>query len=72
MTNGREVQNYIKAADLAEYNIEVYEFCLTAIDEVKICAMRNSHRVPMDVITRMATSFEHFPGAKSVRIETSK
>ena len=67
-----EVQNYIKSAELAGYPVEVYEFCLTTIDEVKICAMRNSHRVPIDVITRMATSFEHFPGAKSVRIEVGK
>lgn len=67
-----EVENYIRAAELAGYPVEVYEFRLTTIDELRVCAQRNVHRVPFDVVARMATSFEPWPGARSVKIGGSK
>ena len=63
-----EVQNYIKAAEMAGYPVEVYEFRIMTIEELGNCSQRNIHRVPFDVVARMATSFEPLPGARSIKI----
>jgi hypothetical protein len=67
-----EVQNYLKAADLAGYLVEVYEFRLATIKEVEDCANRNVHCVPFDVVSRHASSFEPLPGARAVRMGRSE
>ncbi len=53
-----EYQNYELAARIAGYQVEIMEFRPVTIDDVKLCIRRNTHRVPPDIIAKMAIEFE--------------
>jgi predicted kinase len=55
---------YEKVARLAGYNVEIVEVMPETIEELRKCAERNTHRVPVDVVARMAMEFEPFSGAR--------
>ena len=61
-----EVQNYIKAAELAGYVVEIYEFRVTTIEQLRECVKRNAHKVPQEAVTKHVTEFEHIEGATQV------
>ena len=52
------MQNYIKLANLLECDLEIHELRLKTIDDLSMCAQRNVHRVPADIVARMAYEFE--------------
>jgi predicted kinase len=53
-----EYENYIKLAALAKYEVFIVEFCPKTINDIKLCARRNKHNVPIEVIARMCYEFE--------------
>jgi len=63
-----EYENYEKAAKLVGYKVEIVELQATTIDEIKLCFDRNAHRVPRDVIAKMAVDFEHDERAKIIPV----
>lgn len=64
-----EYCNYEEAALLAGYEVEIVEFHATTIEQVMICARRNSHGVPADVIARHAINFEPDVRATVIQVE---
>lgn len=63
-----EFEAYEQIAKMMGYRVEVHEFIPETVGEVKLCAMRNCHRVPSDVILRMVLEFEPYPLATQHRI----
>jgi hypothetical protein len=53
-----EYMNYEEAALLAGYEVSIVEYRVNTIDELKLCIRRNQHRVPADIIAKMAIEFE--------------
>lgn len=64
-----EFQNYMAAAWLADYEIDVVEFRAETIEDVRVCANRNTHKVPPDIVAKMAMEFEQYDGAIVAKIE---
>lgn len=58
-----EMRNYIKAANFADCVVEVHEFRVETIMQLRLCVERNEHKVPADVVARMAMEFEPYDGA---------
>ena len=58
-----EMKNYFKAARRACCDLEVHEFRVETIAQLRLCVARNVHRVPADVVARMAMEFEPYEGA---------
>jgi len=54
-----EYQNYEMAAHLAKYEVEVVEVMPSSVQELMVCAARNVHRVPPEIVGKMAMEFEH-------------
>ena len=69
-TNERrwEYQNYELAARLAGYEIQIVDFIPRTIDEVRACAARNRHGVPLSVVATKAAAMERDTRATQVRI----
>jgi len=63
-----EYQNYKKLALNCGYEVEVVEFQAETIIDVGICAARNAHKVPQEIVWKMAMEFEPDPDAKVFRI----
>lgn len=53
-----ELDNYYKAALSNGYSVEVHEIQVKTIDELRVCIARNVHKVPGNVVARMAVDFE--------------
>jgi len=53
-----EYENYVMVARLAGYDVEIVEVMPTTIEELRLCAERNRHGVPPDVVARMVMEFE--------------
>lgn len=51
--------NYEAIAMIAGYKVEIVEIVPRTIEELRICANRNLHRVPESVVASMAMRFEH-------------
>lgn len=64
-----EFEAYISSAKLADYDVQVVAFRPYTIDEIKLCAMRNTHRVPIGVIAKMCYEFEPHRLDREVPIE---
>jgi predicted kinase len=60
-----ELAIYEKLAISHGYAVEVHEFTPYTLNEVKLCVMRNQHRVTMETVLKMAVEFEPFRGAVS-------
>ena len=67
-----EMDNYIKVAKLVGANVGVYEIRIQTIAELQECIRRNVHRVPAEVVVRMALEFEPLPGAVVVPFQVSR
>jgi len=65
-----EMKNYVKAAKFADCVVDVHEFRVETVEELRMCVRRNVHKVPADVVVRMAFEFEpHDGGVVVVPIE---
>ena len=53
-----QYEMYIDLAILAEYAIRIVEFRPKTIEEINLCASRNAHYTPVDVVRRMCCEFE--------------
>ena len=53
-----ELDNYVRAARLRGYDVEIVELEVKTVDEIRLCAKRNVHQVPLAVVARMAAEFE--------------
>lgn len=53
-----EWRNYAMIARAAGYEVEVHDFRVETIEQMKTVALRNVHRVPADVVYRMCAEFE--------------
>ena len=53
-----EMKNYVKAANFADYDVEYHEFRVETIDQLRMIAARNVHRVPAEVVAKMAMEFQ--------------
>lgn len=53
-----EYTNYLRAALLAKYEIEFAECRVKTVEEIRDCAARNIHGVPLSVIALMAVEYE--------------
>jgi predicted kinase len=60
--------HYISIAELAGYEVEVVSVIGFTIDDIKLCAERNAHNVPIDIVARMFYEFEPYEGEKIVMI----
>jgi predicted kinase len=58
-----EYNNYRELALHCGYEVEIVEFRAETITDVAICAARNTHRVPQEIVWRMAMEFEPDPDA---------
>ena len=56
-----EFQNYIVAAEMMGYEVRVTAFKPQTIADIKLCAGRNSHNVPIEVVAKMCYEFENHP-----------
>jgi len=55
-----ECQNYIDLGLMMGYKIEIIEIGVETIVQLKACIKRNAHRVPTEVVAKMALEFEPF------------
>ena len=53
-----ERQNYVAVAQLAGYRVAFHVFECKTVEQIKLCASRNSHGVPQAVIADMALRYE--------------
>jgi len=53
-----EMKNYIKLANFHDYDVDIHEIRVNTISELRTCIARNVHKVPADVVSRMALEFE--------------
>jgi len=60
-----EVENYIKAAHLSGYEVEIRELQITTIEQLKICVDRNRHEVSFEVMANQAKRFETMVGYRA-------
>jgi hypothetical protein len=60
------VEQYMKAARLADYDVEVVEVMPETLADLKKIVGRNSHGVPADVVAKMAIEFEPYRGASRI------
>lgn len=61
-----ELDNYVRAAVQSGYIVEIVEIKLETISDMKLCAARNIHKVPPEVVARMAMDFETAEGVYNV------
>lgn len=53
-----EMKNYVKMANYLDYDVDYHEIRVKTIEQLKVCAARNIHKVPAEVIAKMAMEFE--------------
>jgi len=53
-----EYRNYVLAARLARYEVSFRECKVETVSEIRACAARNTHGVPLEIIARMAVEYE--------------
>ena len=61
-----EYANYLKAAKMLSYIVDIVEFGPETLNEVRACIRRNVHRVPAEIILRMCHDFESCYKEKNV------
>jgi len=57
-----EFVNYIDVAKLAGYEVEVRAIKVLTIADLKLCAERNLHGTPIEVVAKMAYEYEDYHG----------
>jgi len=63
-----QYQAYELAARAVGYEVQIVEVMPQTLDELRLCAQRNSHSVPADVIGKMAIVFEHDDRATTISV----
>jgi len=58
-----EMEPYILAADRAQADVNIHEFHIKTLNELRKVAARNVHNVPPEVVWKMAVEFEPAPKA---------
>lgn len=53
-----EMKNYVKMANFMDYEVDFHEVRVTKLAELMACISRNVHRVPAEVVAKMALEFE--------------
>ena len=53
-----EYRNYERVARMLKYEVEIVQLYAETTRQVQICIARNNHRVPGDIIARLAVEFE--------------
>lgn len=61
-----EMRPYLQIADKFGYEFETVD---TAADSEEACAARNLHKVPLEIIRKMAANYQKFDGGKSQILE---
>jgi predicted kinase len=61
--------HYIGIAELAGYNVEVVSIIGFTIEDIKLCASRNAHNVPIDVVAKMFYEFEPYENETVIPIK---
>lgn len=64
-----EYRPYELAAAMMGYEVEIVEVRVETLAEVKLCAERNRHNVPLEVVANMALRFEQDQRAKVERVQ---
>jgi predicted kinase len=63
-----EYMNYVTAAKIAGFAVEIVEFRPETVTEIRTCIARNVHRVPAPVVAMMCVEFEPCPYAEVMKI----
>jgi predicted kinase len=61
-----EFQNYIVAAEMMGYEVQVIALRAFSVDDIIMCAQRNAHRTPIEVVAKMAYEFEPYEGETTI------
>lgn len=61
-----EFSNYVEAAELAGYEVEIIEFRVRILSYLKLCHSRNEHGVSLEACASMALRFQPHPQAKEI------
>jgi predicted kinase len=65
-----EYDNYVLLGQLAGYKVEIIEIVPQTVDEMRLCASRNSHGVPDSTVASMVVRFE--PDARAIRVPMAR
>jgi hypothetical protein len=65
-----EYDNYVLLGQLAGYKVEIIEIVPQTVDEMRLCASRNSHGVPDSTVASMVARFE--PDARAIRVPMAR
>jgi predicted kinase len=63
-----QFENYVLAAQLAGYDVRVVSITGFTIEDIKLCAKRNVHGTPLDVVAKMFLEFEPYEDEEIVLI----
>jgi hypothetical protein len=66
-----EWENYALAAKGAGYQVDVVEWRVETVVEMKLLAARNVHKVPAAVVAKMVMEFEPCDGAMRMKVEVA-
>lgn len=64
-----EFVNYMEVAKLAGYDVRLISFRAKTVAEICLCAERNAHGTPIEVVAKMAYEYEEHPLDEYVKIE---
>jgi predicted kinase len=67
-----QFEHYVLGAKLAGYDVEVVSLMGFTIQDIKLCASRNLHRTPIEVVAKMFLEFEPYEGETVVMINGSE
>lgn len=67
-----QFENYVLAAELAGYEVRVVSITGFTIADIKMCAKRNAHGTPLDVVAKMFLEFEPYENEEVVLIGGSE
>lgn len=62
-----EYANYDYAAGLFGYEVEIVEMQVETLGQARLCAYRNTHGVPAEIVAKMAMEFE--PDGRATKIQ---
>ena len=66
-----EFSNYLLAADLACYMTRVVSLRALTVDDINLCARRNQHGTPIEVVAKMSYEYEPYEGEEYQQIGRS-
>jgi predicted kinase len=63
-----QFESYVLAAEIAGYDVRVVSIVGFTVEDIKMCARRNVHGTPIDVVAKMFLEFEPYDGEEVVMI----